>query len=221
MKVESMALRRLLAMSGVVSPVLIALAFFVVSGSTPDEKASAAKVVSFYHDHQTSNRVAALMVAIGGVLLVLFAARLRELLGDGTPDGGILPSAAFGGAVIAAAGAAFMAAVHFALVQAGQHGFAEPAQTLNVLDDNDFFVLLAGLTVFFIAAGIAIVRRPQLPRWLGWVAIVIGILAMAGPVGFFGLLLGLLWILGVAIFLAVRSESRSDEPAEVESPART
>jgi hypothetical protein len=205
-----MTLRRWLALSGVVSPVIIALAIAVVGGDTPDEKSSGEKVVSYFHAHQTAGRVAALMVVIGAVLLVLFAARLRELLGGDGRDGGILPIASFAGAVITATGLAFMAAIHFALVQAAQHRFAEPAQTLNVLDENNFFVVVAGFAIFFFATGLAIVRGRSLPQWLGWLAVIIGIVCVAGPLGFFGILAGLLWILGVAIYLAIQSEAIPD-----------
>jgi hypothetical protein len=199
-------LRRWLALCGVVAPVLIVLAFTVVGGRTPDDNASAAKVVSYYRDHKSASMISALMVAIGAVLLVLFAARLREVLrGDGLGNGG-LPIAAFGGALILAAGLLFLAAVHFALVQAADHRFAGPAQTLNVLDNNDFFVMIGGMALLMLAAGIATVRRPVLPRWLGWAAIVIGILALAGPLGFVGFLLSVVWILVVAILMLVRQD---------------
>jgi len=186
--------------------VLVALAFFVVGGSTPDDDASAAKVVSYYRDHKTASMVAALMVTIGAVLLVLFAARLREVIrGDGL-GGGVFPTAAFAGAVIFAAGLLFLAAVHFALVQAADHRFASPAQTLNVLDNNDFFVMVGGIAVLMLAAGIATVRRPVLARWLGWVAIVIGVLSLAGPIGFAGFVLALVWILVVGILMVLRAD---------------
>jgi hypothetical protein len=198
------ALRRWLALCGSVGVVLVALAFTVVSGKTPNDKASAAKVVSFYRDHATANKIGALMVIIGAVLLVLFAARLREALrGDRLADG-VLAVAAFGGGVVLASGLAFSASVHFALVAAADHRFAAPAQTLNVLDGNDFFAIIAGIAIVMLAAGISTVRRPVLPRWLGWVAIVAGILSLAGPIGFAGFLLGSLWILVVGILLATR-----------------
>jgi hypothetical protein len=199
-------LRRWLALCGVVAPVLIVVAFTAVGGSTPNDKASAAKVVSYYRDHKTASMIAALMVAIGAVLLVLFAARLRELLrGDGL-RGDVLPIAAFGGFVVLASGLFVLSAVHFALVQAADHRFATPAQTLNVLDNNDFFVLVGGMALIMLAAGIATVRQPVLPRWLGWAAIVIGILSLAGPVGFAGVLLAVIWIFVVAILLLVRTD---------------
>src|SRR5438309_8343836 len=130
---SQMTLRRWLALCGVVAPVLVVLAFTVVSGKTPNDKSSAADVVSFYRDHKGANMVGALMVTIAAVLLVLFAARLREVLrGDRSGDG-VLPTAAFGGILVLAASLLGMAIVHFALVQAADHQLAAPAQTLNVL----------------------------------------------------------------------------------------
>jgi hypothetical protein len=199
-------LRRWLALCGVVAPVLIVLAFTVVSGKTPDDKSSAAEVISFYRDHKGPNMVGALMVTIAAVLLVLFAARLREILrGDGS-GGDALPLAAFGGVLVLAASLLGSAIVHFALVQAADHRFAAPAQTLNVLDNNDFFGLIGGMAALMLSAGIATVRRPVLPRWLGWAAIVIGILSLAGPLGFVGVLLSVIWIVVVAILMIVRAD---------------
>jgi len=63
---------------------------------------------------------------------------VEVLRGDGTA-GGVLPIAAFGGVLVLAASLLGSAIVHFALVQAADHRFAAPAQTLNVLDNNDFF----------------------------------------------------------------------------------
>jgi hypothetical protein len=201
-----MTLRRWLALCGVVAPVLVVVAFTVVSGKTPDDNSSAGDVISFYRDHKGANVVGALMVTIAAVLLVLFAARLREVLrGDGSA-GGVLPIAAFGGVLVLSASLLGSAIVHFALVQAADHRFAAPAQTLNVLDNNDFFGITGGMAVLMLAAGIATVRRPVLPRWLGWAAIVIGVLSLAGPVGFAGVVLAVIWIIVVAILMLVRAD---------------
>jgi len=214
-----MTLRRWLALCGVAWPILVALAFTAVGGNTPDEKASASEVVSYFRDHKTASMIAALMVAIAAVLLVLFAARLHEVLrGDGSGSAA-MPNAAFGGALILASGLLLLAAVHFALVQAADFRFPESAQTLNVIDNNDFFVLIGGVAVLLFASGIATVRRPVLPRWLGWAAIVIGVLSLAGPVGFVGALLAVIWSLVVAIMLLVRKDLVAVGPAEgIEEP---
>ena len=205
-------MRRWLALCGVVWPILVVLAFTAVGGDTPDDKASAAKVVSYYRDHKTQSLIAAVMVTIGAVLLVLFAARLHEVLrGEGSGNAA-MPNAAFGGAVILASGLFLLAAVHFALVQAADHRFAGAAQTINVIDNNDFFVLVGGIAILMLASGIATVRQPVLPRWLGWAAVVIGVLALAGPIGFFGAILSVIWMFVVAIMLLVRKDLDATRP---------
>jgi hypothetical protein len=201
-----MTQHRWLAVCGAVAALLVPVAFVALAGSTPKDKASADKVVSYYRGHLNANRVAALLLAIAAVFLVLWGARLWEVLrGDG-PGAAVFPLAAFGGALLASAGMLLGAVVHFALVQASFHHFASVAQTLNVLDNNDFFALVGGFAALLLAAGIATVIRPVLPRWLGWAAIVIAILALAGPIGIVGFLLGLVWILVVGILMFVRQD---------------
>jgi hypothetical protein len=201
-----MTQNRWLALCGVVAVLLVPVAFVAVAGNTPNDKANADKVVSYYRDHLNANRVAALMITIAAVLLVLFGARLWEVLrGDGL-GAAVFPLAAFGGALIASTGLLLGAVVHFALVQAADRQFGPIAQTLNVLDNNDFFAILGGFASLLLAAGIATVMRPVLPRWLGWAAIVIAILSLAGPIGIVGFLLGLIWILVVSILLFVRHD---------------
>jgi hypothetical protein len=207
-----MTLRRWLALCGVAAPVLIVLTF-VVGGDTPDDKASAPRVVSFYRSHKSSNIIASLMIAIAAVLLVLFAARLRDALRGSGARGDTMPIAAFGGAVVLAVGMLFLGAVHFALVQAADHRLAAPAQTLNVLDNNDFFVIVGGAAILMLSAGVATVRQATLPRWLGWAAIVIGILTLAGPAGFFGVIGSVVWILVVAILLLARRDVDTESEA--------
>lgn len=202
-----MTSRRWLALCGVVAAVLVPVAiFFVGGGNSPEGDASAAKVLSFYRDHKNGNYAAAAMVGVAAVLLVFFAARLREVLRGSEIGADVLPVAAFGGAVLASAGLSLAAAVHYALVSAADHRFVTPAHTLNVLDNNMFGAAFLGFAVLFLAAGIATVRQPVLPRWLGWVAIVIGVLSMAGPIAFLGLLLGFVWLLVVGIMLLVRKD---------------
>ena len=207
-----MSYRRWLALCGVAAALLVPLGVFVVGGSTPDDKASGDEVVSFYRDHLAANRVAALMVVIGAALLVLFGVRLRELLDGDGPGANSFSLAAFGGAVLTSAGLLHAAAGHFALVDASDHQFAASAQTLNVLDTRSFFGIVGGFAVLFLAAGIATVRHPVLPRWLGWAAIVIGVLSVAGPIGGLGFVLGLVWLLVVGIITFLRAD---DIPATV------
>jgi len=207
-----MTLRRWLALSGVGAALLFAVSF-LSGGGTPNDDAHAAKVVSYFQDHRVGTQVFNLLAVIAAVLLILFAVRLREFLRDDGPDGALLANAAFAGAVILAAGSMMDSAISFGLVRAARLNFAGPAQTLNVLSNDDFYIIFGGVALLLLAAGIATVRRPSLPRWLGWVAIVIGIVSLAGPVGFFGALLAIIWLFVVSVLIFRRDRVAAGAPA--------
>jgi hypothetical protein len=76
-------------------------------------------------------------------------------------------------------------------------------QTLSVLQADFWFPLSIGFSVFMLASGLAMVRGNALPVWPGWVAIVVGVLAVT-PVGFFAILVTLAWILGMSVMLFMR-----------------
>jgi len=191
--------RKWLALAGIVSAVLLPLAIIVIAGSTPNDHASASKVMSFYSDNRGRNNLAAILVVIAAVLLVLFAAQLRQALGGDHPA--VLPRAAFGGLLVTAAGAGISAAVHLALVDAVHYHLTSAAVTLNVLDNYAPVAIVTGFAAFGLAAGFSTLQRPAIPKWLGWAAIVFGVLSFLGPIGFIGLLLGLIWIIVVGVLL--------------------
>ncbi len=62
--------------------------------------------------------------------------------------------------------------------------------------------------VFSIAIGLAILRTAALPKWLGWVMIVIGVIGVT-PVGFFGFFAVMIW----SVIVAVMLYRRGGEPA--------
>jgi len=63
--------------------------------------------------------------------------------------------------------------------------------------------------VFLFSFGIAVVRSGALPKWLGWVAIALGIVALIPPIGFAAFIGTALIILIVSILLAVRARSEA------------
>lgn len=196
-----MALRRWFALCGAAAPVVLVVGF-AIGGSTPDDKASAEEVISFYRDHKNANYLAAFIVLLSAVLVVFFAARLSDVLRGERPDDRMLPISAFGGGIALASALGLAVGVHIALVEAADHRFAAAAQTLNVLDSYDFIMVNGAMAILLLAAGIATVRKPVLARWLGWVAIILGVACLAGPVGFLASALGGIWIVVVGIILA-------------------
>jgi len=205
---------RLAPLSGVLS-VAIIVAVFAIGGSTPEEHDSAAKVQAFYSKHHDKHAALAFILAIAIPFLLFFVSSLRNDLrsAGGTAQ---LANAAFAGGVLAAGGFALLSAVHLALAEAASSANTIGAtQTLNVLDNSDFIPAASGVGLLVLAAGASVVRHGGLPRWLGWIGVVIGIAAFT-PAGFFAFLAGGLWILIASILLTLAR--RAPRPASP-SPA--
>lgn len=180
---------------------------FAVGGEPPDPtKESAREIVEFYVDEKDAQTASAVIAAIAATLFVFFAGSLRRVLRDAEGPGGILSAVSFAGAIIFAAGIALDATITFALVDTADDIAPSAVQALSALWNNDFLVFAVGIQVFLLAAGISLVRHGALPRWLGWIAIVLAILA-ATPLGFLafigsGLLVGVM-----SVMLALRERA--------------
>jgi hypothetical protein len=210
---------RLAPLTGVVA-VAIIIAVFSIGGSTPDEHDSASKVWAYYSRHHDKQIALAFILAIALPFLVFFASTLRHELrrAGGT---GQLSTAAFGGGVLAAAGFGLLSTVHIALSSAGEKVVTQATvQTLNVLDNNDFVPAVAGVALLVLAAGLSVVRHGGLPRWLGWVAIVLGIAAFT-PAGFIAFLAGGVWIIVVSILFTIARHSTGGPTPAVAEPLTT
>ncbi len=202
-----------MALTGIVFALLYVLGLIVLGGDAPKEDASPEKVVSFFQDHQGGNNLAVLVILIAVLLLPFFGVSLRDTLREGSRPSGALADVAFAGIVVCASGLLGMAAIHFALVNAADNNQLEVARTLNVLDNKDFFFLIGGIAIVTLGTGLATIISPVLPRWLGWVSVVIGFLAVAGPLGFFAFFLFPVWVLVMSILL-VRSISKPTLPSQ-------
>ena len=195
---------RLAMLSGAVFVVLLVVAFAVLGGETPDENASARKVLTFYTDHQNRQIAAAIVLGASVPFLMIFSAVLHRTLRAFEGPGGWLSTLALGGGLVASAGFLIGAGIHLALAAAADEEAVAAAHALNFLDALDFpaFALPIGVLVF--ATGFATFRGGgALPRWLGWVAIIVGLVVFT-PAGFFASVLCVLWILVASIVLYLR-----------------
>jgi hypothetical protein len=202
---------RLAPLTGVIF-VVITVLVFAIGGSTPGDHASAIKVATFYGKHHDKHMALAFILALGIPFLLFFVSTLRYELrrAGGT---GQLANAAFGGGVMAAMGFGILAFVHYALADAADNAKTiATTQTLNVLDNTDFIPVAAGVGVLVLASGLSVVRHGGLPSWLGWVAVVIGVLAFT-PAGFFAFLASGIWIAVASIMLTIARQSARPTPA--------
>jgi hypothetical protein len=183
--------------SGTLAGVLVAIAFFA-HPSTPGDNATGAQVIAWYGSHHGSDFAFDLIGGLAVLFLVLFAVALARQVrtGDRWLAHGALAGAVFGGV-------GFLTSVGFDAVLAQDHNHLTiaSAQTLNLLENDFFLPILVGFALFGILTGLAVVVGRILPKWMGWVMFVFGLACFAGPIGFFGLLATMLWVLVAGIWL--------------------
>jgi hypothetical protein len=191
-------------LAGVLFVVLVIAGGPVLEGSTPNARASSVRVIAFYTAHRDRERAGVFVLAFAFVAFLCFAAVLRARWRRANGSDGIA-ALVLAAAAVVVVGQSATEGVAYALTEDPAKLSASSAQTLNLLA-NDFVVTSAiGFLSFGLAAGIAILRGVGLPSWLGWAALVIGILFVVPPIEFAGFLLLLIWVVVVTVITIRRS----------------
>jgi hypothetical protein len=198
---------RLVPLAGVAAVVLFVIAT-IVSGDTPDGDDSVRKIVSFYRDNDTEQQWAAALVTWGLALFLLFASGLWRVLRDAETERRAASSLALVGSALFAVGGTIFAGLTFTLGDLADNLGPGSLQTLNALNSDMFFPVALGMFTFLMGAGASVINTEALPKWLGWVSVVLAVLALT-PLGFFVFLAMALWILIVSAVLYMRGATPS------------
>jgi hypothetical protein len=118
-----------------------------------------------------------------------------------------------GGAVLAAAGVAVDAIVGGGVAEAADDGAEQVVQTLHYVSEMTFFPIASGIALLMFGLGAAILSSAYLPRPLGYVAIVGGILTLS-PAFFVGLPIAALILLASSVVLARPAPAAPAPPPE-------
>jgi hypothetical protein len=208
---------RLAPLTGVVFALVVIVAFATSSGETPKADASTAKVISYFTAHRSTIETSAVLFMVAFLVLLLFAASLRSYLRRTNGAEG-LGALALAGAGLMTVGALITGGVEYALAHQLHRLGPESIHTLNVLDNELAIPIVAGAFVFGLASGLAIIRGAELPTWLGWVAIVLGVIAFT-PAGLASLLGFVVWSCVVAILMYLRSAPDRPVALATDAPA--
>jgi hypothetical protein len=183
--------------SGVLAGALVAVAFFA-SPNMPGDNATGAQVIAWYGSHHGPDLVIDVLGGLAVLFLLLFAVALARQVrtGDRWLAHGALAGAVFGGV-------GFLTAIGFdaVLAQAHSHLTIASAQTLSLLANDFFLPIVVGFALFGLLTGLAVVTGRILPAWMGWIMFVAGLACLAGPLGFFGVLATVLWVLVAGIWM--------------------
>ena len=184
--------------------VVVLIIGFSIGGEPPEADEPVREIVEHYVDNKDSIIAGALIACAAAALLVFFAATLRRALRTAAGENDVLSAVVLAGATIRATGAAIDSTISFALAEAAEDIDPVAVQALQAYWDNDFLPIALGGMVLLLSAGISIVRHGALPRWLGWIAILLAIISLT-PIGFAGFLGSGVWIIVVSVLMAVRA----------------
>jgi len=186
--------------------VLLGIISFVVGGAPKSADEPVGEIVQYYVDNKDSIQVAAFIGVAATLLLVFFGAYLRRVLRAAAPEGEILSLVSFLGLVVVAVSFAIDTTISIALSEAADDIDPVAVQSLQALWDNDFVPLVLGVLMFLWATGLAVIRTGVLPKWLGWVMLVLGVLGLT-PIGFVAAIGAAILVLALSILLSVRARS--------------
>jgi hypothetical protein len=193
--------------------VVLLLVSFIVMGEPKDADHPPDEIAQWYVDNKDSAEAGAFIGAVAAAFLIFFGAYLRKVLTAGEGLGSMLPILPLIGLVIVGVGGAIDSTLIFVSAEAADDIPATSIQTIQAIWDNDFVPFLLGVMVFLWSVGISVLRSGVLPKWMGWFAIVFGVVSLAGPIGFIGALGGAIWIIIASILLAMRARSAPATPA--------
>lgn len=198
--------QRLEPLAGVVFVILAVIALLTAAGE--DFLAEPAEVADYYVDNSGRVVVAAIIDGLAIFAFFWFVGAVRNRLRvRETPEGG-LPALAFGGGIAAAtlllvANAATMAGAF----RAEEDGEIDPAVAAALNDISSLIIGIAApvaLAVFVAATGIVSIATGVLPRWLGWLSLLLALGFLIPYISFvFWVPFGI-WVLAVSVLLYLR-----------------
>ena len=188
---------------------------FPFTGATPEPGASADKVAE-YLDRSSAQTWTGIYLELFGIsLLIVFAGRMWAILREAEGAGGWIATTGFG-AALAALTVLLVgdATVMGAAFSAGRDGLV--TGVVGAMYTVQWYVDLvygAVNAVFFAAAAVLVLRHGALPRWLGWLALVVAVgLVATVPFGPGATMepphvLGFLWIVAASFAMIVRRDA--------------
>jgi hypothetical protein len=204
---------RLLPLTGVLS-VALTVGGFILYGSMPDFIDKPQKIADFYTDDPGRVVAGAYVGMLGTVALIWFVGVLRARLRVAERGTGLFSGIAFAGGI--AASAIFFLIDLFnaaGAFRADEDNAINPsvAASLNDLSGLSLSVGAFAMSVLVLATAAVILRTGVMPRWLGFVSILLGI-ALLTPIAYVALGLWLVWLFAVSILLYLRPEAASASP---------
>ena len=186
------------------------------SGGTPGTNESPAKILAWYQVAQDKNKVnsAGFLTAWGVIAGFGFFGCLFARLRGKSP---VLAAVGLAGAAVFAVGGLLSAGAYLSLGDTPSSMTASTAQALNFLQtDLSYPFIIAGLSIFYLATAVAILRTKPIPipgTW-GWITVVFAVVSLTAFFSFFAFIGTAVWVVVSAVLLTI--QNIRDNPAQAE-----
>jgi hypothetical protein len=205
-------------LSGVLFVVLVVVSVLVSGFDSVSADDSTQEVVDFWSDNDGQQIASALIGALAMVPFLWFLGVLRSTLRLAEGGTGRLSATAYAGGIVLVGFALVDGALQFAVADSVGDVPAGVTQSLSVLYNDFFLGFPIGFGTLMLATAGVLLRTRVLPTWLGWFALVLGIAAFFGPVGFVAFLVFLIWAAIVSVTLYQRGEPTATPPRVATTP---
>ena len=187
-------------LSGILFVAAIAAAIAVTGEFDAEPSDSATTVLAEFRDKADDIQTAALITMLGIGFLLIFLGHLRTKFRDG--GAGWAADGFLAGGVVLASSWILLVGIQLAGGVAGEHGHAEVAQGALDFFWEGTFLFSPGLLAVGIAAAAASFAYRTLPIWLGVLAVVVTLGALAPWIG---IIIFVLWVLATSIVEIIRA----------------
>ena len=205
------------ALGGVAFVALFIIGLFLMFKGAPQGGDPPADFISYYGDSGNRDKIALgwALAGLGLVLFLFFVASLRQTVSR-FDDGVLTTLTTLGGGIYAALGLAAIAldsAVRTMSDDTYQHRVYP--ELIHAADDAGYVMHATGgaaLGVMILAASIAFIRSGVVPKWAGWLGVVVALAAVV-TIFFLTAFVWMLWIVIVAIVLFWKGAGTASSPA--------
>jgi len=201
--IRGIPLIRWAALGGIAYVVLFVVGVLVILGGEPDTSDAPAKLISYYSKSSHRDKVGLgwFLIILGVFFLLWFLAALRQAVRRLVGDGLLTAATTIGGAVYAASTiAAFSIETAIKTMSDDTYHHTVYPGLIHASEDIAYGLHSGGgvgAAVMMIAASLASLASPSVPRWASWLGVVAGISAIASFVF-------ILWFV-IAVWLVVAS----------------
>jgi len=202
-------------LAGILAVMLFVVGVVVIEGgSPPGDDAAPPEYLSYYQDDEQRILIGGVIFQLGATFFLWFVGHLRARLA--AAEGGVqrLTAIAFGGGLITTTCALLLPAADQAGALSNDEITGEAAVVFNNFGDAFFIAAEFAAAPLLVATALVVLATRVLPRWLGWVSLVVALWLLIAPIGWAALLFAMpLWIIVVSVLLFMRPTVVEPTPA--------